>query len=35
MTLDVVVARLRAKLELDPENKVDLVTVGGFGFVLL
>ncbi|MCH8310347.1 MAG: FHA domain-containing protein [Chloroflexi bacterium] len=34
-TLDVVVARLRAKLEMDPENKVSLVTVGGFGFVLL
>jgi predicted component of type VI protein secretion system len=35
MTLDVVVGRLRAKLEMDPENKVSLVTVGGFGFVLL
>jgi len=35
MTLDVIVARLRAKLEMDPENKVSLVTVGGFGYVLL
>lgn len=35
ITLDEVVARLRAKLEMDPENKVSLVTVGGFGFVLL
>ncbi|MDP6454458.1 MAG: FHA domain-containing protein [SAR202 cluster bacterium] len=35
MTLDTVAARLRAKLEMDPENKVSLVTVGGFGFVLL
>ena len=35
MTLDVVVARLRATLEMDPENKISLVTVGGFGYVLL